>query len=125
MRSAVADLLRSQHFLDVYEYVPSDVAAYPCLVIGRVTVTESPEGRTISDLNLDVYVCGRPQSDDAQDELDKHADAIWMVFGGTKQRKASGIVLACTRIVPSVIAIASTANVPAYVLTIESALVTC
>ncbi len=77
------------------------------------------------DITLDVYVCGRPQSDDAQEELDKAADAVWMVFGGTRTRKQGDLVLTVDRIAASVIAIASTTNVPAYVFSISSALTTC
>lgn len=125
MRSAVADLLHQQAPLDVWEYVPPDVAAYPCVVVGRVTGVESDQARVVFDLTLDVYVCGRSQSDDAQDELDKHADQIWSIFGGTRSRSHDGLALACTAIAPTVIALAGNQTIPAYVLTVESALTTC
>jgi len=126
MRAAVTDLLESQDLpFDVYGYVPSDVAAYPCVVVGRPDARESVQGRTIADITLDVYVCGRAQSDDAQEELDKAADHIWQIFGGTRQRKQGELVLAVLSITASVIDIAGTTNVPAYVFTVESALTTC
>jgi hypothetical protein len=126
MRSAVTDLLESQNLpWDIHGYVPGDVAAYPCIVVGRPNATESPEARSVFDITLDVYVCGRSQSDDAQEELDKAADAVWSIFGGTRQRKYAGLVLTCTTIAASVIEIAGTPQVPAYVLTVESALSTC
>lgn len=126
MRSAVTDLLESQDLpFDIYGYVPGDVAAYPCVVVGRPDARESPEARTVFDVTCDVYVCGRAQSDDAQEELDKAADAVWSIFGGTKVRRQGDLVLACTTVTASVIAVAGTTNVPAYVLSISSALTTC
>jgi hypothetical protein len=126
MRTAVTDLLESQGLpIDVYGFVPGDVAMYPCIVVGRPDARESVEARTVFDIDLDVYVCGRAQSDDAQEELDKAADAVWLIFGGTKQRKQGDLVLTCTAITSSVVVVAGTTNVPAYVFSISSALTTC
>jgi hypothetical protein len=126
MRTAVTDLLESQDLpFDVYGYVPGDVATYPCIVVGRPNAAESVAARTVFDIDCDVYVCGREQSDDAQDELDKAADAVWSIFGGTRTRKQGDLVLACTSITASVVAVAGTTSVPAYVFSVTSALTTC
>ena len=125
-RSTVATLLRTKaSTYDVYEFVPSDVAAYPCLVVGRPGAEESAEAGSVFDLSLDVYVCGRAQSDDAQEELDKAADDVWLILGGTKTTTSGEYVLTVTNITPSVIALAGNTNIPAYVLTAESAMATC
>ena len=85
MRTAVTDLLESQDLpFDIYGFVPGDVATYPCIVVGRPDAPESVEARSVFDITVDVYVCGRAQSDDAQDELDKVADQVWQIFGGTR-----------------------------------------
>jgi len=125
MRRAVAELLRGQQFGEVYEYVPSDVAAYPCIVVGRPGARPSDEATVVFNIFLDVYVCGRPQSDDAQEELDKTADAVWQTFGGTRTRRSGELVLSVTEVVASVIALAGNQNIPAYELTVESAITTC
>jgi hypothetical protein len=126
MRSAVTDLLESQGLpFDIHGYVPGDVTMYPCIVVGRPNARESAQARTIADVELDVYVCGREQSDDAQEELDKAADQVWAIFGGTRQRRQGDLVLAAVSITASVIAVAGTSNVPAYVFSIQSALATC
>ena len=77
------------------------------------------------DVDCDVYVCGRTQSDDAQEELDKVADQVWLIFGGTRVRRSGELVLSCSAITASVIDVAGTTNVPAYVFSITSALTTC
>ena len=126
MRTAVTDLLESQGLpFEIYGFVPADVAMYPCIVVGRPDARESVEARSVFDVDCDVYVCGRAQSDDAQEELDKVADAVWPIFGGTRQRRSGDLVLTCTAITASVIDVAGTTNVPAYVLSITSALTTC
>ena len=125
MRATVSDLLRSQVELDVHEFVPLEVNAYPCVAVGRCTAVPSDLAGVVFDISLPVYVCGRGQSDDAQEELDKHADEVWLIFGGTKQRKHNGLVLIVTTIEPSVIALAGNVNVPAYVITVQSSETTC
>jgi hypothetical protein len=101
------------------------VSMYPCIVVGRPDARESVEARSVFDIDLDVYVCGRPQSDDAQEELDKAADQIWAIFGGTRQRRSGELVLTVASITASVVEIAGTSNVPAYVFSVVSALSTC
>ena len=125
MRSTVAELLTSQGLLDVYEFVPAEVNSYPCIVVGRISAAPSDEAGVVFNLSMPVYVCGRTQSDDAQDELDKNADQVWEILGGTRQRKAGGLVLTVTLVEPSVIALAGDVNVPAYVLSVESSATTC
>jgi len=126
MRTAVTDLLESQDLpYDIYGYVPADVQSYPCIVVGRPDARESVEARTVFDVDCDVYVCGRTQSDDAQEELDKVADQVWLIFGGTRTRRSGDLVLTCTSITASVIDVAGTTNVPAYVFSVTSALTTC
>lgn len=125
MRSVVADLLQSQGLGEVWEYVPGEVTAYPCLVVGRVSASPSLEAAVVFNQSLDVHVCGRPQSDDAQDELDKLADQTWVVLGGTRTRKHMDLVIAVTSIIPETIAIAGDTQVPAYAITVESSATTC
>lgn len=125
MRSTVAELLRAEQIGDVYEYVPNDVAAYPCLVVGRGSATPNAEAGVVFDVSLTIYVCGRPQSDDAQDELDKTVDAVITACGGTRVRKFHDVALTVIDVTPSVIAVAANANVPAYQVTVETAVATC
>lgn len=125
MRSTVTDLLVAQHLLDVYEFIPQEVNAYPCIVVGRCSAVPSDLAGVVFDLTLPVYVCGRSQSDDAQDELDKNADQVWAILGGTRTRKAGELVLTVSAVEPSVIALAGNQNVPTYVLSVESSATTC
>ena len=124
-RSAVANLLEGERLLDVYEFVPQEVNAYPCIGVGRVSAVPSDEAGVVFNLTLPVYVCGRNQSDDAQDELDKNADQVWTILGGTRTRRAGDLVVVVTSVEPSVIALAGNQNVPAYVLSVESSATTC
>jgi hypothetical protein len=125
LRAAVAGLLRAEQLGDVYEYVPADVAAYPCLVVGRGSAFPSATTGVVFDVSLVIYVCGRPQSDDAQDELDKHVDAVITACGGTRVRTFQGVALAVTAVTASVVALAGNTNVPAYEVTVETAVATC
>lgn len=125
MRSTVAELLRAEQIGDVYEYVPGDVAAYPCLVVGRGSATPNADTSVVFDVSLTIYVCGRPQSDDAQDELDKWVDAVITACGGTTVRKFQGRALVVTDVAPSVVVLAGNTNVPCYEVGVESAFATC
>lgn len=125
LRSAVAELLRSEELGDVWEYVPGDVAAYPCLVVGRVAANPTATTAVIFDVSLTIFVCGRPQSDDAQDELDKTADAVIVACGGTRVRKFHDVAISVVAVAPSVIVLAGNTNVPCYEVTVETAVATC
>lgn len=125
LRSAVAELLRAEELGDVYEYVPGDVAAYPCLVVGRGSANPSAGVGSIFDVSLTIYVCGRPQSDDAQDELDKWVDAVITSCGGTRVRTFHDVAISVVAVAPSVVALAGNNNVPCYEVTVETAVATC
>lgn len=125
LRSAVAELLRSEQLGDVWEYVPADVAAYPCLVVGRGAANPSALNAVVFDVSLTIYVCGRPQSDDAQDELDKTADAVITACGGTRVRTFHDVALTVIGVIPSVVVLAGNTNVPCYEVTVETAVATC
>lgn len=125
LRSTIAELMRSEQLGDVWEYVPGDVAAYPCLVVGRVSANPSALVGAIFDVDLTIYVCGRPQSDDAQDELDKTADAVITACGGTRVRTFNDVAITVVAVAPSVIVLAGNTNVPAYEVTVEMSVATC
>jgi hypothetical protein len=125
LRSAVAELLRSEQLGDVWEYVPADVAAYPCLVVGRGRANPSIVTGAIFDVSLTIYACGRPQSDDAQDELDKTVDAVIVACGGTRVRKFHDVAISVVGVIPSVVVLAGNTNVPCYEVTVETAVATC
>jgi hypothetical protein len=122
-RSVVADLLERHRppELEVHPFVPLDLNAYPCWVVGRPSGTESLDapGKAF-DSSVPVYACGRQQSDDAQDELDKSADLLLEVFGGAGQRSHAGLMLAVTDYDAITLAVGSAAQVPAYVLTVSA-----
>jgi hypothetical protein len=123
-RSDVAALLRSTNLLPVHEYVPKSIAEYPCLVVGRANGEPSPGEPVVFDLSLPVFVCGRQQSDEAQDELDKHADQVWTLLGGTRTTRAGSTPVAVDSIASRVITV-GTEQVPAYVLTVAASVTTC
>ena len=75
---------------------PQEVNAYPCIVVGRVSAVPVRCRRGRVRPVLPVYVCGRNQSDDAQDELDKNADQVWTILGGTRTRRAGDLVVVVT-----------------------------
>lgn len=125
LRSTVASLLRAEQLGDVYEYVPMDVAAYPCLIVGRPGATPSSAAGVVFDVDCTIYVCGRPQSDDAQDELDKTVDAVITSCGGTRTRIFQGVALIVTGVAPSVVVVANDRNVPCYEVTVETSVTTC
>lgn len=126
LRSGVAELLRGAGLgVDVWEYVPGDVAAYPCIVVGRANAFPADASGVVFNVNCDVHVCGHPQSDDAQDQLDKLADQTWITLGGTRVRSHAELRLIVTAVQQEVITIAGDSSIPAYAITVENSIATC
>jgi hypothetical protein len=60
--------------VDVHPYLPDDVAALPCAVVGRPLINVTTQ---VADVEVPVTVVGsRIVSDDPQLELDDQADLI-------------------------------------------------
>lgn len=126
LRTEVAALLRDAGLgVDVWEFVPGEVAAYPCLVVGRANAFPSDVSGVVFNINCDVHVCGTPQSDDAQEQLDKLADQTWLTLGGTRVRRAGAVRLIVTGVAHEVIAIGGDTQIPAYSITVENSTTTC
>ena len=105
-------------------YLPDDVAHLPCHVVGRPSIRES---RTpgVMTITLDVTLLGRRISDeDAQQELDALADELFIVLGGTKNRKVSGHQLRAVTVNPGTVIVAGL-ECPAYIATVSGEIVSC
>src|SRR4051794_24102139 len=77
-RLQVRDMLRHLGDNNVHLYLPDDITALPCIVIGRPSI-EDGVSSVVADflVSVPVMVLGRPVRDeDAQQELDQVADLV-------------------------------------------------
>ena len=123
-RRATHSFLSEQDLLPVHEFIPDDLTALPCVVIGGITLADGAEQGTF-DLSMPLFVCGRRVGDDdSQNELAEFVDHVVVILGGTKGRHAHDHHFAVTRADPQVVTVAGQ-DVPAYSLTVETTVLNC
>jgi len=125
LRAAVAELLDTAFDLDVYDRVPDDVNALPCIVVGYPSAAPASE-TAVFDREVTVYaIARRHDAGDAEGELVTLADEMFVELGGTRGvRSSDGLHLTVERVTHRVIQIAGLDH-DAYLFTIESPVATC
>lgn len=119
-RSRLFDLIEGQDLLPTRKYVPDDVAELPCIVVGPPSLGPG-EAAVVMDVSIDVYVIGRRLSDDdSQEELDRYADHVITILGGTRGRDSFAVESSR----PQLVTVSGT-DYPAHAVTVTTAVVTC
>lgn len=124
-RRRVANHLRAEcTSLPVFKYLPDDPAHIPCAVVGRPRLAEAAQP-AVMDLSLDVAVLGRRVADDdAQAELDALTDDVVDAWGGTRGVKVDDVSFHQTGVEPGTVLVAGV-EYPAYLVTVESSVMSC
>lgn len=124
-RASVAEHLEATTSLPTHYEIPDDVAALPCIVVGRVGIGPGAAAAVL-DLDLDVFVLGRAQTAGGRDEeLDLAADEVLTALGGSRTvNTADGTNLMVVSMAGRT-AEAAGKSYPAYVLTVETSAITC
>lgn len=124
-RASVHALVEDCGSVETYSYLPNDVTALPCHVIGRPSARESGLAPVVMTLTLDVTLLGRRiRDEDAQAELDVLVDELFDLLGGTRSVVLTGGHLRCTDITPGTVLVAGV-ETPTYVASVSMDVLSC
>jgi len=111
--------------VEIWDRLPDDVNALPCVVVGLPRATPSIEAGVVFNCSTIVYAIGRRvDADDPEGELTTLADALFDGLGGTRGMRAGGDHFVIETIAPQIIAVAGIDH-DAYLLTVDSPRATC
>lgn len=123
-RAAVFDLIDNSGLAPVWDVIPDDPNELPCIVVGRPFALQTATA-VVFDVGLECYVLGRrQQAGGSEQELTALADAVWLLFNGTRGTQSLGVRVAVRTIYPQDQTITEQ-RYPCFRLTIESSIATC
>lgn len=116
-----------EDLVDVWDRIPDDVNALPCIVVGYPSARSGLQDAVVFDGTTNVYaIARRVDAGDSEGELTVLTDALWTGLGGTRGARSSDGLhhLVVDSVTHRVVQVAGVDH-DAYVVAVETPLATC